>query len=57
MVKIGIITPILIHDLTKHLNNTSILEYVEQIYNNFGDPLGSMPPPRLCGLKKMLFIN
>lgn len=35
MVKIGIITPILIHDLTKHLNNTSILEYVEQTYNNF----------------------
>jgi hypothetical protein len=35
MVKIGIITPILIHDLHKYINNIKILEDVEQIYNDF----------------------
>lgn len=35
MVKIGIITPILVHDLPKYMNNTKVLEYVEQVYNEF----------------------
>lgn len=35
MVKIGIITPISIHDLTKHLNNIAVFEYVEQVYKDF----------------------
>lgn len=35
MVKIGIITPILIHELDKYLNNTKVLEYVEKVYNEF----------------------
>ena len=35
MVKIGIITPILIHDLSKYMNNTIVLKYVEQIFNAF----------------------
>lgn len=35
MVKIGIITPILIHDLPKYMNNIKILTHVEQLYNDF----------------------
>jgi hypothetical protein len=35
MVKIGIITPILIHDLPKYMSNTAVLKYVEQVYNEF----------------------
>jgi hypothetical protein len=35
MVKIGIITPILIHDLPKYFTNLTVLEFAEKIFNEF----------------------